>query len=171
MVACCSVSWYNNLLCNIKLKRSHALNSKSWKNSIFKSPNGLLWRLWTTSFPNYRDTRTAEGLQAKGQMYLPLSYASHSFIKKEENIKIMFLGVNYVWSWETVSFEMCRKFLLHFYTIFYILVLIIISSVCVDLFFFRTFPFSVVLSIVYIYLHYFIVSCYLYIHGLVYLLA
>jgi hypothetical protein len=48
---------------------------------------------------------------------------------------------------------------------FYILALIIIASLCVDLFlFFCTFPFSVLQSIAYIYLHYFIVSFYLFIY-------
>jgi len=45
---------------------------------------------------NYRDSRAAEGPQAKGQVYLLLSFSSHSFIKKDENTKIVFRGVNYV---------------------------------------------------------------------------
>ena len=63
---------------------------------------------------------------------------------------------------------MCRTVLLPFYIIFCILTLIIfiiIVSLRVEVFFFfRTFPFSVLLSIVHIYLNYFIVSCYLFIY-------
>jgi hypothetical protein len=61
---------------------------------------------------------------------------------------------------------------LPFYITFYVLTLIIIAYLCVDIFFFfRTFPLPVLLSIVYNYLHHFVLSCYLFIHGFVYLLA
>jgi hypothetical protein len=49
--------------------------------------------------------------------------------------------------------------------------LLLLRSVSIFSYLFRTFSFSVLRSIVYIYLHYFIVRVYLFLHGFVYLPA